>query len=242
MAKFLTTDGISSEITNIIKNARSQVTLITPYLKLSDKLFERIKDADRQNKKINLVYGKDELKPDEKSKLQQLDNLSLYFSKDLHAKCYYNEESMIIASMNLHEYSQKNNWEMGLLIDKETDNRLFSDALEEVKLIINSADKIKSGSTSVVGDIVKGFKSIGDSATKDDSRRTTKPGFCIRCRAPIPYNESRPYCDDCLSKWQKGGGNPDYRERNGKCHACGKPAPAKMREPLCRSCRNRSRG
>ncbi len=248
MAKFLTTDQISSEITNIIKNAGSQITLITPYLKLSDILLERLKDAGRQSKKINLVYGKDELKPDEKSKLQQLANLSLYFSKDLHAKCYYNEECMVIASMNLHEYSQGNNWEMGLLIYKEEDNKLFSEALKEVEIIIRSADKIKSGSPSVFGRVVKETKSILDSAVKDDSRkskptsktrttsRTKKEGYCIRCKTSIPYNLDSPYCRDCWKKWKEGGGNPDYRERDGKCHACGKPAPTTMLKPQCSSC------
>lgn len=245
MAKFLTTAGISSEITNIIRDAESQITLITPYLKLSDKLFERLKDADRRSKKIKLVYGKDELKPDEKSKLDQLNNLLLYFSKDLHAKCYYNEELMVIASMNLHEYSEQNNWEIGLLINKEEDNKLFDEALKEIEIIINSAKPIKSRSSAIEKfgkGIIKVGKSVSDSLMEDDSRtqgrtrtasRTKHEGFCIRCRTSITYNPEKPLCPDCFSEWNIYK-NPDYEEYC--CHTCGRAYPTTIEKPLCDSC------
>ncbi len=231
MTKFLTTDQISSEITNIIKNAGSQITLITPYLKLSDILLERLKDAGRQGKKINLVYGKDELKPDEKGKLQQLANLSLYFSKDLHAKCYYNEECMVIASMNLHEYSQGHNWEMGLLIDKEEDNKLFSEALKEIETIINLANKTRLGSSAIekVGKgIMKVGKLVSDSLMDEESK-----GYCIRCRKRIPLDVDQPLCHDCWEKWNIHK-KSSYREKY--CHSCGKTVPTTKAMPQCNSC------
>ena len=43
------------------------------------------------------------------------DHVHLYFSKNLHAKCYLNEKKMIITSMNLYEFSQVNNREMAFL-------------------------------------------------------------------------------------------------------------------------------
>ncbi len=231
MAEFLTTTGISSAITNIIKDAGSQITLITPYLKLSDKLFERLKDADRRSKRIKLVYGKDELKPDEKSKLQQLHNLSLYFSKDLHAKCYYNEELMVIASMNLHEYSEQNNWEIGLLINKKEDNKLFGEALKEIEIITNSANEIKLGS-SAIEKVGKGIMKVGilvsDSPMDEESK-----GYCIRCKKHIPLDVKQPLCHDCWEKWNIHK-NPSYKEKY--CHICGKRASTSMARPECNSC------
>ena len=241
MAKFLTTDGISSEITNIIKNARSQVTLITPYLKVSNILFERLKDADRQSKKINLVYGKDELKPDEKGKLQQLDNLSLHFSKDLHAKCYYNEECMVIASMNLHEYSQQHNKEMGVLLSLKEDYYVFNEALTEAKFILNGAEKY-SLIRSVLSKAVKASKSRVAPTVKDELRRpggkpysyrTKQPGYCIRCKRRIPYELDYPLCDECFEVWSQYG-DLDYPEHY--CHTCGKRASTSKARPECDSC------
>lgn len=246
MAKFLTTDGISSEITSIIKNATSQVTLITPYLKLSDILLERLKDADRQSKKINLVYGKDELKPDEKGKLRQLANLSLYFSKDLHAKCYYNEECMVIASMNLHEYSQQHNKEMGVLLRLKDDHNVFNEALTEAEFIVRNAVK-DSPNRKVLSEVVKGLKSIVNSATKDEVRkpkgksysyRTKQTGFCIRCRTTIPLDAERPLCPDCWEKWNIHK-KASYREKF--CHRCGEPTLTSKAKPFCLSCLKKTR-
>ena len=61
MAEFLTTQGTSYHIENIIKNAKNKLVLISPYLKLSKTFFERLKDADRRGVKITLVYGKKDL-------------------------------------------------------------------------------------------------------------------------------------------------------------------------------------
>ena len=53
--------------------------------------------------------------------MQQLNYVRISFCKNLHAKCYLNEESCIVSSLNLYEFSQVNNNEMGILISKDED-------------------------------------------------------------------------------------------------------------------------
>lgn len=72
----------------------------------------------------------------DKRVLKLLSGLKLYYSEQLHAKCYFNEEHMIITSMNLHEYSQRNNKKFGLLINRREDRQLFETAFKESLLII----------------------------------------------------------------------------------------------------------
>ncbi len=220
MAKFLTTKGTSSWIEDIIRNAKDELFLLSPFLNLSEKFFIRLKEADRQNVKIYLIYGKDELKSEAKRQLQQLKNLLLYFCKDLHAKCYFNEETMVITSMNMYEYSENNNWEMGVLVKKKEDRDIFDDVVKEVQSIINS---------SIKDDLAK---------HKDGSYqpRTKQKGYCIRCGTAIPYDLEKPFCRKCFSEWLEWE-NPDYEERH--CHTCGKPAPATMLKPQCNSCYNK---
>ncbi len=141
MAEFLTTQGTSYYIEDIIRKAKNKLVLISPFLQISKTLFERLKDADRQNVKITLIYGKDELKPDEKKKLQELRNLSLYFFENLHAKCFFNEESMVITSMNMYEFSEKTNREMGVLIRAKGDEKVYNEAVKETDSILASAKK-----------------------------------------------------------------------------------------------------
>ncbi len=139
MAKFLTTTGTSSNIEDIIISAQNDLTIVTPYLKLTQLLFERISDADKKGRKITLIYGKNELHEEEKKRLNSFKNIQIYFCKNLHAKCYHNESSMIITSMNLYEFSERNNREMGILIEKNIDTDIFNKALDEIESIKNNS-------------------------------------------------------------------------------------------------------
>lgn len=139
MAEFLRTSGISHYIEEIIIKAQEKLIIVSPYLKLSENLFERLKEKDSENIEVIFVYGKNELNEYEKRKLNSLKNLSLYFYRNLHAKCYYNESKMLITSMNLHEFSEKNNREMGVLIDKINDSGIFEEAELESSSIIKAA-------------------------------------------------------------------------------------------------------
>lgn len=139
MAKFLTTAGNSFYIEQIIIKSVKSLTLVTPYLKLSRNLIERLSDAQREGVRITLIYGKNELAPKEKKNLFSFNNIEIYFCQNLHAKCYHNENSMIISSMNLYEFSEKNNREMGLLIERNKDHEIFDDTLREIESIKNSS-------------------------------------------------------------------------------------------------------
>jgi hypothetical protein len=94
MAKFLTTRGTSSNLENIINTAHRSLVLISPYIKIPETLFPCLKDADKRNVKTTIIYGKkDDLNDSVIGQLKQLHNLTLYFDRNLHAKCYFNEAS-----------------------------------------------------------------------------------------------------------------------------------------------------
>lgn len=139
MAIFLTTASVASSIEDIIRKASSHLVLVTPFLKLNRHLIERLQDAERRKVQMTIIYGKEELAQNQLKILTKLNNLELLYCENLHAKCYYNENIMVISSMNLYEFSEKNNREMGVLIHKEEDSALFSDALEETISIRNAS-------------------------------------------------------------------------------------------------------
>jgi len=109
MPKYLRTSSISAELENLIRDARKELYIISPYLKLSDNVKELLNDKEREKVEVRIIFGKQELAPAEMSYLEGLSYVRLYFSKNLHAKCYLNENKMIIASMNLYEFSQVKN-------------------------------------------------------------------------------------------------------------------------------------
>ena len=139
MAKFLTTSGVTYEVEKIIKEAKKKLVLISPFVQISKVLLERLQNASDKGVQIHLIYGKDELKQTEKKQLNSIENLKLYYYQNLHAKCYFNEKTMVVTSMNLYEFSDKHNREMGVLIQKSDDAEMFYDGVEETASIIKSA-------------------------------------------------------------------------------------------------------
>lgn len=142
MAKYLRTSSISAELENLIRDARKELYIISPYLKLSDNMRELLNDKEREKVDVRIIFGKQELAPTEMSYLEKLKYVRLYFSKNLHAKCYLNENKMIIASMNLYEFSQQNNREMGILIDtaNKEDKGVYEDASNDIESIMHNSE------------------------------------------------------------------------------------------------------
>ena len=223
MAEFLTTTGISHHIENIIVEAKSKLVLVSPYLKIHKTFYERLKDVSNRGVKIIIIYGKDELKPNERNSLAELKNIELHYFQNLHAKCYFNEKKMVISSMNMHEFSEKNNREMGVLIDKSIDKDIFQKAVDETLSILKSSEE-----DILIKDNKKSF------ASKSKKIKTIR-GFCIRCEERIDYNPSKPFCEGCFDIWDQYG-NDDYEEN--VCHRCGEYDNVSMSIPQCYTCYN----
>ena len=143
MAKFLNTSATNYYLEELIKNAKDRLILISPFLKLNDRVKELLNDKDRLKIDVRIVYGKSELQPEEINWLKELSYIRTSFCKNLHAKCYINEETSIITSLNLYEFSQVNNNEMGVLIIRNEDAELYKDAYEEAQRIIRISEEVR---------------------------------------------------------------------------------------------------
>lgn len=139
MAEFLTTHGVANGIDTIMRKAGEFVFLVSPYLKLSNNFYSRLKDLESKGVQVYYVYGKKQLNKAESDKLYALTNLRLHYCEDLHAKCYANEKQLIVTSMNLYEYSEKNNREMGISALKTSDLSIYQDGMEEIDSIIKAS-------------------------------------------------------------------------------------------------------
>ena len=143
MAKFLNTSATNYFLEELIKDAKDRLYLISPFLKLNDRMKELLADKNRMKIDVRIVYGKSELQPEEINWLKELTYIRTSFCKNLHAKCYLNEELCIITSLNLYEFSQVNNNEMGVLIRRSEDGDLYRDAYEEAQRVIRISEEVR---------------------------------------------------------------------------------------------------
>lgn len=149
MAKFLNTSATNYFLEELMKAARERLIIVSPYLKLNDRIRELLQDKDRMKIDVRIVYGKNDLAPHEISWLKSLDYVRTSFCQNLHAKCYLNEQSAIITSMNLYEFSQVNNNEMGVFISREEESDLYRETYEEVQRLIRISDEVRLSAETV---------------------------------------------------------------------------------------------
>jgi len=143
MAKFLNTSATSYFLEELIKSAKDRLILISPFLKFNDRIKELLEDKNRLKIDVRIIYGKSELQNDEIAWLSKLTYIRISFCKNLHAKCYLNEGLCIITSLNLYEFSQVNNNEMGVVVSRKDDPKLYKDAYEEAQRIIRISDEVR---------------------------------------------------------------------------------------------------
>ena len=150
MAKFLTTSAINYYLEELIKDTQERLIIISPFLKFNDRIKELLEDKDRMKIDVRIVYGKNELAPTEINWLSSLEFVRTSFCQNLHAKCYANERVAIITSMNLYDFSQQNNNEMGVYIERESEPQLYADTYEEAQRLIRVSDQVRLAAEAVV--------------------------------------------------------------------------------------------
>src|SRR5882672_2137249 len=65
MARFLNTSAANYYLEEIIRLAHDRLILISPFLKLNDRIKELLEDKNRLKIDIRIVYGQNELSPEE---------------------------------------------------------------------------------------------------------------------------------------------------------------------------------
>lgn len=126
LARFLKNHGITNAIEDLIRNANRRLVLISPYLQLSDAIKRTVEAKVRDGLAVQMVYRTDKRRPEDIQWFEQ-QRIPALGLENLHTKCYLSESQCIITSLNLYQYSQVHNLEMGVLIDRREDAALYAD-------------------------------------------------------------------------------------------------------------------
>src|SRR5690554_4425623 len=145
MSKFLTGEDLENTIYNIIWEVENTLLIVSPYIKLDD-YFKRLFDKHENNPEIHLilVFGQNEKEVKRSMSKSDFDYfkkfpfVSIVYVPNLHAKYYGNERKGITTSINLYDYSFKNNIEFGIYSQhnllsrfvKSADNDAWNECME----------------------------------------------------------------------------------------------------------------
>jgi phosphatidylserine/phosphatidylglycerophosphate/cardiolipin synthase-like enzyme len=128
----LDTSKLNDEIVRMFQNDKKLI-IISPFISISEDLIKILSSSDgiiylfcRENDKINNLK-------------QKLKNVRFYFNNNLHAKIYSSENNTIITSLNLYEYSQINNYEIGLMFNNNDFSELYNQLKSELKILFKES-------------------------------------------------------------------------------------------------------
>jgi hypothetical protein len=250
MVEVLDTYMINKEITEVCECSKKQLVIISPFLKINDKLRRSIESAVNRSVKLTVIYGKNEMDKDTYEWLKALPYCNIGFLKNLHAKLILNEEAAVLSSMNLYEYSQVNNHELGVLVRMKDRKNEYKELILQSIRIINAAvkqygkwnledlekplqglihkDAIFVPVSEVVGELLK-------EEVQDAPKRETRLRHCIRCGSVTPSYHEFVYCGRCFESWKQYC-NTKYVEKEGHCYICGKPCTVSAERPACTEC------
>ncbi|MDY5872201.1 MAG: phospholipase D-like domain-containing protein [Candidatus Methanomethylophilaceae archaeon] len=250
MAQALDTQALNLEILDMFTHAKSRLFIISPYLSIYPNLRKTIIDADNRGVNIVVIYRKVDKSSDVIEWLSTLKHIYLGHSENLHAKYYAEDHVAIITSLNLYQYSQVNNEELGMIFDDKKDTEAFYNAFFFVQKIVEHSEPVFS---TIKCDFIETKKLLGkipdvkfEQLSTSVDNRVEEPvveeklqeekgpeGFCIRCGKKIDSNSDIYYCEKCFERWKQYN-NPNYQEKF--CHICGKPSQTNAYRPVCKDC------
>jgi phosphatidylserine/phosphatidylglycerophosphate/cardiolipin synthase-like enzyme len=134
--KILNTTESSSAIESLLDQAMRFVVIVSPYLKIPNRLQARILDAIDRCPTF-LIYTRPETEASgSKNKIPALEPALIAAVRhvpNLHAKCYLNEHEALVSSLNLYEYSQVNNFELGVSFTRHDQQEGYMKLLREIE-------------------------------------------------------------------------------------------------------------
>ena len=127
MAKFVTGKELIKQVDTIIHEAKKELLVISPYIKLDDYFKKQLFKKHKGNSELHILiaFGKNEnnlqksLTKEDLEYFKDFPNISIVYIPNLHAKYYANENKGIITSINLYDHSFKNNVEFGVVSESK---------------------------------------------------------------------------------------------------------------------------
>ena len=246
MPEFLTTTGISDRLQKIIREADEFLVLISPYWQTNPRIRELLEQKSRTDTHIRVIYRKLDLHTEEGQWIYSLPSIELCFREPLHAKCYLNEKEALLTSMNLYQFSEVNNDEMGILVSRRREDdsgRLYNQIYSEAAQIARLSEKIrevprKERASGFKG-LIRRFTNQGQADDGEDtaSLETTEVNSDSDATTSLVRTQTNTYQPDAGQVTVSGASeSAQSMPATGFCIRCSSVVPANPTEPYCNRC------
>lgn len=199
MSQFLYGHALNASVEKIMREAEKWLILVSPYIKLNHRYIDELKALKARPKcRILICFGKSDgqyhksFDTDALVFLKEMPNIKIVYDERLHAKFYANENRSLLTSMNLYDYSQDNNIEVGVEsvnssilkrsgLDAESWN-YFNNVIDSAQVVFDRVPKFKKavlgiidtyvGSETIIDEIE--IPEISTSKQRSNDKKTAK--------------------------------------------------------------------
>lgn len=221
--EFLTDWQIGDGLLRIVREARQQLTLVSPYNRHWGHLKREIEAAQRRGVQITAYY-----RAEDPGHAPEYEGAAVFPVRMLHAKIYANESVALVTTLNLLETSAAYSREVGFLV-RDPKLRREIDAYVQSLADAGVADQ-EFAPAGAVPPRAASRPAIATVQTPTEIAQVIAvSGFCIECGTPKEFNARLPLCTSCYARY---GRNSTHKI----CHRCGEEHPARVSDPLCQNC------
>ena len=188
-------EDVAEAILDVIRTAKKEITIVSPYLNLWDEAKRAILDALRR--KVTIFFAlRYTRKLEHNQDLNWLEDNGIDWDAfpDLHAKIYLNEDTVLLSSMNLYAYSARHNFEVCYAVPDSASKSAIREYVDSFKEPIASC--IRCG-TDIEPNPYRPL-------CERDYRSWVRFGdwfypekYCFLCGKRAKTTKADPFCDDC---------------------------------------------
>jgi hypothetical protein len=263
MAQFIETTQLPSVLRDLIREAKRELFLVSPFFKLEGEYIKMLETVSREKPKlqIKVLFGKNEtnkqrsLSDSDLAIMKGWTNVDIRYADNLHAKFYGNESKALVTSLNFHAFSLGNNIESGVLLEKSlaemvTKNKPFEEAYKYFQATFEVSEQVFSKSTKKASLLSFGLKSdsvnIADNTSQVFSKRekaasSSKSSFWDKKIEPIGYCirtgvkiPFNPEMPYCEKAYASWSRYQDPTYPEKFCHYSGEEGETSMEKPILR--------
>ena len=255
---FLTGKELSEEIYDTIFYTEKYILVLSPFIQLDEYFKNEVFKTHLNNSQVHIIigFGKNEKNVSRSFKLQDIEfftqfpNITIVYIPNLHAKYYGNEKKAIITSMNLIDYSFKNNIEFGVSSEKKlintnkffenSQNKCFNIVEDEGFTVFVKRPKYKKKFLGIGKDYVGSeieLNLIQNISNGEDIKRIKLSEFRNEKYVNIALKDIRVDRESIAEYTYLDTKKPDPNKK-GHCIRCQRQIPLDLDKPLCWSCYN----
>jgi phosphatidylserine/phosphatidylglycerophosphate/cardiolipin synthase-like enzyme len=140
--ELLNTNGLNNEIEKMFKNEQDFIFILSPYMDLTLEMQAILATSPA---KVVILYceikEKNYRSQEKKDKIagykKSIPNAKFFEIPDFHSKAYITSDTLIIASLNLYKFSQKNNFELGVILKEALYAKIIKKIYKEIEIIFH---------------------------------------------------------------------------------------------------------